>query len=167
MSAKSRKRRWTHEIQIALIRRRAAMTRAVVPNSSTRADWLLAGIIDRALHHWGHVPLLTVELETTTTQTPRLTQPYQITTMTSPPSPVNRQHLPALTVQFASAFPMSHQTSHHGREIPDLRAQGILYRPLVWTADGQPLNPTVRSGHRVLPQRTSTVGKSHPAQIGT
>ena len=37
-------------------------------------------------------PLLMVELETTTTQTPRLTQPHQIMTMTSSPSPVNRQH---------------------------------------------------------------------------
>ena len=31
------------------------MTRAVLPNPSARAEWLLAGIIDRALHHWGHV----------------------------------------------------------------------------------------------------------------
>ena len=34
------------------------MTRAVLPNPSARAEWLLAGIIDRALHHWGHVPAL-------------------------------------------------------------------------------------------------------------
>ena len=56
MSAKSLHRRWKHEIQIALLRRRAAMARAVHPNPSARAEWLFAGIIDRALHHWGHVP---------------------------------------------------------------------------------------------------------------
>ena len=55
MSAKSLQRRWKHEIQIALLRRRAAMTRAVLPNPSARAEWLLSGIIDRALHHWGYV----------------------------------------------------------------------------------------------------------------
>ena len=38
------------------------MARAVLPNPSARAEWLFAGIIDRALHHWGHVPLLTVDL---------------------------------------------------------------------------------------------------------
>ena len=31
------------------------MARAVLPNPSARAGWLFAGIIDRALHHWGHV----------------------------------------------------------------------------------------------------------------
>ena len=31
------------------------MTRAVLPNPSARAEWLFAGIIDGALHHWGHV----------------------------------------------------------------------------------------------------------------
>ena len=31
------------------------MTRAVLPNPSARIEWLLGGIIDRALHHWGHV----------------------------------------------------------------------------------------------------------------
>ena len=36
----------------------SAMARAVLPNPSARADWLFAGIIDRALHHWGHVPSL-------------------------------------------------------------------------------------------------------------
>ena len=34
------------------------MARAVLPNPSARAEWLFAGIIDRALHHWGHVPAL-------------------------------------------------------------------------------------------------------------
>ena len=58
MSAKSLHRRWKHEIQIALPRWRAAMARAVLPNTSARAKWLFAGIIDRALHHWGHVAAL-------------------------------------------------------------------------------------------------------------
>ena len=31
------------------------MTGALLPNPSARAQWLLAGIIDRALHHWSHV----------------------------------------------------------------------------------------------------------------
>ena len=34
------------------------MTRAVLPNPSARAEWLFAGVIDRALNHWGHVPPL-------------------------------------------------------------------------------------------------------------
>ena len=34
------------------------MARAVLPNPSERREWLFAGIIDRALHHWGHVPAL-------------------------------------------------------------------------------------------------------------
>ena len=31
------------------------MARAVPPNPSARAEWLFGGIIDRALHRWGHV----------------------------------------------------------------------------------------------------------------
>ena len=58
MSAKSLHRRWKHEIQVALLRRRAAMARAVLPNPSARAVWLFAGIIDRALHRWRRVPAL-------------------------------------------------------------------------------------------------------------
>ena len=58
LSAKSLHRVWKHEIQIALLRRKAGMARAVHPNPSARAEWLLAGIIDRALNHWGHVPAL-------------------------------------------------------------------------------------------------------------
>ena len=34
------------------------MTRAFLPNPSARAEWLLVGIIDRALHHWDRVPPL-------------------------------------------------------------------------------------------------------------
>ena len=67
MSAQSLQRRWKHEIQIALSRRRAAMARAFLHNPA--AEWLLAGIIDGALHHWRHVTLLTVDLATTTTPT--------------------------------------------------------------------------------------------------
>ena len=57
-SAKSLHRKWKYEIQIALLQRRAAMARAVLPNSSARAERLFAGIIDRASHHRGHVPAL-------------------------------------------------------------------------------------------------------------
>ena len=35
--------RWRHEIQVAIQRRRAAMARAVLPQSSTREEWLLHG----------------------------------------------------------------------------------------------------------------------------
>ena len=74
MSAKSLQRRWKREIRIALPRRRADMARAVLPNPSARAEWLLAGFVDRSLHHWGHASLLTVDPATTTMPTPRLTQ---------------------------------------------------------------------------------------------
>ena len=58
LSSKSLHRRWKHEIQIALLHRRAATARALLPNPSARAEWLFAGIIDRALQHCGHVPAL-------------------------------------------------------------------------------------------------------------
>ena len=58
LSAKSLHRRWKHGIQIVLPRRRAGMARAVLTNPSTTTDWLFAGIIDIALHHWGRVPAL-------------------------------------------------------------------------------------------------------------
>ena len=35
--------RWRHEIQIAIQRRRAAMARAVLPQSSALEEWLLCG----------------------------------------------------------------------------------------------------------------------------
>jgi hypothetical protein len=38
--------RWGHEIQVAIQRRRAAMTRAVLPRASAREDWLLTGRTD-------------------------------------------------------------------------------------------------------------------------
>ena len=34
------------------------MTGAVLPNPSAGAEWFLAGIIDRALDHWCHAPIL-------------------------------------------------------------------------------------------------------------
>ena len=34
------------------------MTLAVLPYPSARDEWLFASIIDRAMNHWGHVPLL-------------------------------------------------------------------------------------------------------------
>ena len=52
MSAKSLQHRWKH--QIAILRRRASMTRAVLPNPTPRAAWLLAGTIDRATDTWGY-----------------------------------------------------------------------------------------------------------------
>ena len=46
MSAKTLQHRWKHESPTALLRRRAAMTRAVLPHTSARAESLLAGLID-------------------------------------------------------------------------------------------------------------------------
>ena len=34
------------------------MAQTVLPSPSARAEWLLAGVFDRAVHHWGHVPAL-------------------------------------------------------------------------------------------------------------
>ena len=34
---------------------------------------------------------------------------------------------------------------HYRREIPDLPAQGIVYRPLLWTADGRPHRAVTRT----------------------
>ena len=58
MSAKALQHRWKHEIQIALLRRRAAMTRAVLTNPSARAECRLAGITARAVSHWVQAPPL-------------------------------------------------------------------------------------------------------------
>ena len=43
VSAQALRARWRHEIQIALLRRRAAMTRAVLPRMAARDVWLLTG----------------------------------------------------------------------------------------------------------------------------
>jgi hypothetical protein len=40
--------RWKHEINIAILRRRAAMARAVLPRATAQELWLLAGRADRA-----------------------------------------------------------------------------------------------------------------------
>ena len=42
-SATSLLSRWKHEITVAIMRRRAAMTRAVVPRQDARALWMLTG----------------------------------------------------------------------------------------------------------------------------
>ena len=47
MSAEALKLRWKHDVQIAVLRREAAMTRAVLPNTSAREQWLLSGLVDR------------------------------------------------------------------------------------------------------------------------
>ena len=55
------------------------MARAVLPNPSERAEWLFAGIIDRALHHWEHVPALDGGPDDH--DLAGLTQQYQTTTL--------------------------------------------------------------------------------------
>ena len=91
MSAKSLQRRWKHEIQTGLLRRRAAMTRAgrILPhglNGSSPVSLVEPSIAAATC------PLWMVDLVTTTKRIPRLTRQYQMTTMTSPPSSVNRSH---------------------------------------------------------------------------
>ena len=39
--------RWRHEITIAILRRRAAMSRSVVPRRTTWEEWMLAGITEQ------------------------------------------------------------------------------------------------------------------------
>ena len=39
--------RWKHEITIAIMRRRAAMSRSVLPRRSAWEDWLLAGVSEQ------------------------------------------------------------------------------------------------------------------------
>ena len=58
ISTTSLQHRWKHEVQVALLRRRAAMTRAVLPNTSVKEQWLLAGVIDRATSHGIRAPPL-------------------------------------------------------------------------------------------------------------
>ena len=84
MSAESIQRRWKHEFQIALLRPK---------KSSSASRVALRGIIDRTLHHWGHVTPLDGGPHDHDHATPRLTQQYRMTTMTSPPSSVNRSDL--------------------------------------------------------------------------
>ena len=80
--------RWKHEIQAALLPRRAAMTLAVLPNTSAREECLLAGVIDRATIHWVRVPLPMEETMTRTNgQAP---QYHMMTTRSLLPSPANR-----------------------------------------------------------------------------
>ena len=54
--AKALKRRWCHEVQIAIQRRRAAMARAVLPGASPHELWLLTGQGGRQLDPTGRAP---------------------------------------------------------------------------------------------------------------
>ena len=45
--------RWRNEIQVAILRRRAAMCRAVLPRASLREAWLLTGNADKDARAWG------------------------------------------------------------------------------------------------------------------
>ena len=58
MSAKALQQRWKHGIKIALFWCRAATTRAVLPRTSARAEWLLASLTNRATSHWVRARLL-------------------------------------------------------------------------------------------------------------
>ncbi|CAK0905100.1 unnamed protein product, partial [Prorocentrum cordatum] len=51
--AKQLQRRWKHEVQVAILRRRAAMARAVLPSLAPRAARLLAGRADGGSGAWG------------------------------------------------------------------------------------------------------------------
>ena len=50
--------RWRHEIQISILRRRAAMCRAVMPRATPLEAWLLAGSADRNEAAWGTLAAL-------------------------------------------------------------------------------------------------------------
>ena len=45
-------------LKLPLLRRTAAMTRAVLPNTTAREQWLLAGPADRTTDHWARTPPL-------------------------------------------------------------------------------------------------------------
>jgi hypothetical protein len=51
-------RRWRHELQVAIQRRRAAMVRAVLPRLSPRAEWLLTGVSGEEPSVHGRAPPL-------------------------------------------------------------------------------------------------------------
>ena len=55
--------RWKHEIQIAIMRRRAAMMRAVVPGASAAGAWLLTGRSDAAPSSTGRMQTIEEEQE--------------------------------------------------------------------------------------------------------
>ena len=57
MSGTALRHRWTHEAQIALLRRRAAMTRTVLPFTSPRDQLLRCWLVDRTSTHWTGGPL--------------------------------------------------------------------------------------------------------------
>jgi hypothetical protein len=53
--------RWRHEVNVAILRRRAAMTRAVQPRPTARARWLLTGHTDEEAGSGGRAPQLDVD----------------------------------------------------------------------------------------------------------
>ena len=64
--------------------------------------------------------------------------------------------------------PFDRKISHYTSEIPDLRAQGIVYRPLDSgrsTTPSSHLDPTIRSRHCSVPQGSAKVSQITPAQM--
>ena len=55
--------RWRHEIQISILRRRAAMHRAVLPRPSAYEQWLLSGDADWTAPGWGRQAAIEEEVE--------------------------------------------------------------------------------------------------------
>ena len=51
--------RWRHEVMVSILRRRAAMARAVQPRPSARSRWLLTGVSEEA--NFGRAPQLDAE----------------------------------------------------------------------------------------------------------
>ena len=56
MSAKALQHEWKHEVQIALLRRRATMIRVVIPSISAREQRLVASLMDGAASHSVQAP---------------------------------------------------------------------------------------------------------------
>ena len=79
----------TRDFKLPCLRRRAAMTRAVLPNTPSREQWLLAGLIDRTTNS---LASSTSSGSKKKTRMPTLepTQQSLMTMTTSRPSQVNR-----------------------------------------------------------------------------
>ena len=60
-TAKTMLRRWRHEIQISILKRRAAMTRSVLPALSDRDAWLLRGCSNGDAVQKGSEPCLELD----------------------------------------------------------------------------------------------------------
>ena len=56
--AKALVRKWSHEVHIAIMRRRAAMMRALRPRAGWRDVWLFTGRTDAVPSSGGRMPLL-------------------------------------------------------------------------------------------------------------